>query len=230
MKSETVRTAPAPALDLDRPPVQRGGVADRDPRDTLAQAVADVGFWRWWDEIFPNVFQLEFGGVQLWSPPTADDRPPNGQYGLRFPKPVSVSFLTAAEAKVPADWADQLHADKLRPFNVGHDSLTFRDADAARHILAAAGRIDTRFGEDPWKVEWEHVPALAAFWAGPVGCLVAAPELKLIGFAGEIPLADVPAMAQKWWDYWKEYWRRKDTPEPFPRDYACEVTIPMKEG
>jgi hypothetical protein len=139
VKIETVRAAPALPLDRDRHPVQRGGVGDADPRDILANAIADVGFWRWWEQVFPNVFQLEFGGVQLWSPAPAEDRPPNGQYALRFPKPLSVSFLTAAEAKVPEDWAEQLHADKLRPFNVGHDSFTLRDADAARHLLAAAG-------------------------------------------------------------------------------------------
>ena len=194
----------------------------------LADAVADVGIWRWWDQRFPDVFQLEFGAVQLWSAPIADGRPPNGQYALRFRGPLSVSFLTARGAGVPADWADRLHRDKLQPFSVGHDSFVLDDRKAARAIVAAAAKVETRYGALPAHLDWERAPLLCAFWAGPVGCLVAARELQLVGMAGEIPLTDVSGMAQRWWEYWRDYWRRKDTPEALPQDYACEVTIPIK--
>jgi hypothetical protein len=199
-----------------------------DPRDTLANAIADVGVWRWWDERYPKSFQLEFGGVQLWSPPQAKGRPPNGQYALRFARLISVSFLTAPRAKVPRNWADALHADRLGPFNVGHDAFALRDPEAARQILAGTRRIETRFGKDPRELNWDKVPAIAAFWAPPVGCIVAARDMKLVSFSGEIPLTEVPAMSRKWWRYWKRYWRRKDSSEALPQDYACEVTIPVK--
>ena len=199
------------------------------PLAIIANAIADVGFWRWWDERLPDVFQLEFGGVQLWSPPVADGRPPNGQYALRFRGPLSVSFLTGGGSTIPADWADQMHADKLRPFNVGHDSFALDDRAAVRAIVDAAAHVDTRYGALPAHLDWEQVPALCAFWAGPVGCFVAAREVQLVAFAGEIPLADVADMSRRWWEYWHEYWRRKDTPEPLPEDYACEVTIPIKQ-
>jgi hypothetical protein len=199
------------------------------PLVILGDAIADVGSWRWWEERLPDVFQLEFGGVQLWSAPVAAGKPPNGQYALRFRRPVSVSFLTARDAGVPADWANRLHVDKLRPFNVGHDSFVLEDRDAARAILASAARVDTRYGALPAHLDWARAPVVCAFWAGPVGCLVAARAVELIGLAGEIPLTDVPGMAQRWWEYWREYWRRKDGPEALPQDYACEVTIPIKQ-
>jgi hypothetical protein len=35
-------------------------------------------------------------------------------------------------------------------------------------------------------------------------------------------------MSAKWWAYWKEYWKLRRTDKPLARDYACEVTIPIK--
>ena len=29
------------------------------------------------------------------------------------------------------------------------------------------------------------------------------------------------------WDYWRVYWERRDRKDPLPKDYACEVTIPV---
>jgi hypothetical protein len=31
---------------------------------------------------------------------------------------------------------------------------------------------------------------------------------------------------EKWWKYWEEYWRRKDTDNPMPDDPECEARIP----
>lgn len=43
---------------------------------------------------------------------------------------------------------------------------------------------------------------------------------------GELSLDDVENRKDKWWDYWKEYWEKRDSENPLPKDYACEVTIP----
>ena len=31
---------------------------------------------------------------------------------------------------------------------------------------------------------------------------------------------------EKWWAYWQEYWKRRESSSPLPRDYGCDVTIP----
>ena len=33
----------------------------------------------------------------------------------------------------------------------------------------------------------------------------------------------------QWWDYWKDYYDKRDTEEAYEKDYACEVTIPLKK-
>lgn len=32
-----------------------------------------------------------------------------------------------------------------------------------------------------------------------------------------------------WWIFWRDYWKKRNSDEPYNRDYACEVTIPLEE-
>lgn len=52
--------------------------------------------------------------------------------------------------------------------------------------------------------------------------------MEIITIQGDLPLEKIPDLNNKWWEYWKEYWKNKNTSKPFPKDYACEVTFPIK--
>jgi len=58
---------------------------------------------------------------------------------------------------------------------------------------------------------------------------IEAAELRLFLMSGEIQLSNVALLHSDWWSYWKEYWKKLDTTEALPKDYACEVTIPIKQ-
>ncbi len=72
----------------------------------LEGAISDVGYWSWWAEELPKVFQVEFGGTQFWNPPSSSDAPPSGQIALRFNTPKFISFLTKEDSpeSLPSDW------------------------------------------------------------------------------------------------------------------------------
>ena len=44
----------------------------------------------------------------------------------------------------------------------------------------------------------------------------------------DISEEDIKRLSKKWWDYWKDYYDKRDTEEAYEKDYACEVTIPLK--
>lgn len=73
----------------------------------LESAISDVGHWTWWTASLPDMFQVEFGGTQLWSPPLGEGKPPSGQIVLRFRKPRLVYFLTLSDS-ISEDWPEQL--------------------------------------------------------------------------------------------------------------------------
>jgi hypothetical protein len=208
-----------------------------DALDILKSAITDVGYWSWWDTRFFDVFQIEFGGVQLRGLPQKDGEPPPGQVALRFSEPESVSFLTrradagskrsARPADLPQDWPDRLHKDAIKPFGLASDDLFGFDASAVEAAVAGAERIDTVLGPPPLEVLAPAAPqAMLAFWAGSAGIAILAASMQVLTHGGEMPLEQIPAAHERWWEYWREYWRRRGSANPLPRDYACEATIP----
>ena len=43
------------------------------------------------------------------------------------------------------------------------------------------------------------------------------------------PEEEIEPLSRKWWEYWKDYWRLRGTRDASPKDFACEVTIPVNK-
>ena len=194
---------------------------------TLEEAISDVGYWRWWAEALPEIFQVEFGGVQLHFPPADSDHPPNSVVALRFFEPTVVAFLTEEGAKhVDEDWRLALHEDRVEPFSVDHELFTLTSEDKLREIVSGC-RIEYAYGSELVTSATDNSVFLG-FRAQRVGFVVRAKRMTVVAQPGELDPDQIVTAAGDWWEYWREYWRRRETDAPLPKDYACEVTIPIK--
>lgn len=191
----------------------------------LENAISDVGYWRWWAEKLPTAFQVEFGGVQLWNPPTEQDGPPSGVVALRFGNPTVIAFLTSPATDLPNDWRTALHEDRIDPFGVNHDALTLQSEELFRLVIADC-TPEYVFGTEADLLSGE-APVKLAFRAGAVGLAVRAQDLTVISSVGDMSPEQIQQASEKWWSYWREYWNRRESDAPLPKDYACEVTIPL---
>ena len=195
------------------------------PLRILETAISDVGYWRWWTSNLPESIQLEFGGTQLYFPPASPGQVTSGLLAIRLRKPVAALFLTGKSAGLPDDWPEAMARDECGPFNVDHDRFTLTSHDDAARYVAEAGSLKPLIGSGS-ELSKHRDKALLAFRAGRVGFVGAAESVALFNMQGEVDLAAIPDRYEEWWSYWKAYWARKDTPDPMPKDYACEVTIP----
>jgi len=188
----------------------------------LASAISDVGYWRWWSGNLPESIQLEFGGVQLYVPPEDKSKPPSSLLALRFIRPTHVSFIQSNDfAGLPPDWPQQLHEDKIEPFSISHEDFALGDDAAVAQIVLQKKSEIIHFNDGSGGREVKF-----AFWAGEIGVHIEAAELRLFLMTGEIDLSTFASMNSAWWTYWQDYWKKRDTAEAFPKDFACEVTIP----
>lgn len=190
----------------------------------LESAISDVGHWIWWTANLPGSFQVEFGGTQLWNPPRGEGQPPSGQIALRFRNPRLVYFLSLSDS-IPEDWPDCLQRDELE-FGVDHEDFTLTAAEFCGKLVAKALSIRALVGvpgHTPLPLAGE---ALLGFSARSVGLVVAAESMVVLNHEGELDESAVLESNREWWAYWREYWQGKDTSNPLPHDYACEVTIP----
>jgi hypothetical protein len=192
----------------------------------LVSAISDVGYWSWWSEKLPAMFQLEFGGAQIHVPPEDRTKPPSSLLALRFLRPALVSFIRRSEdgGNLPADWARQLKEDKIEPFRISHDEFALGDDALFGEVIAQTAIEIVHFTDESGGKEVK-----LAFWAGPVGMRIEAAEVRPVLMTGEIELSTVASLHSAWWSYWGDYWSKRDTAEPFPKDFACEVTIPLKQ-
>jgi len=196
----------------------------REAFEILENAITDCGYWRWWTDKLPDSFQVEFGAVQLFQPPPEASQPPSAVYALRFVQPSRVEFLDFA-AHVEKDWFFLLKADKLKLPSLSPDHFFLGDPVRAEQLRRKAVHAHLHFASQD---QVGQVPL--AFRAGPdFGLFVAAKSVRLFSDMGEIALSSVARLNEDWWDYWRRYWKRKDSTDAMPRDDTCEVCIPAGE-
>lgn len=139
----------------------------------LEAAISDVGSWTWWAANLPAAFQVEFGGTQLWNPPSGEGQPPSSRIALRFRKPRLVYFLTLADG-IPADWPEQLQGDELEALSIDHNAFTLTSVEVCRQLVDGAVAIRPLVGDPSVTPLPAPGEALLGFGAGPFGLAIAA--------------------------------------------------------
>lgn len=74
----------------------------------------------------------------------------------------------------------------------------------------------------------KNAKCFVAATSGNVGFIVGGDELKLFGYRGLFKENDIKQLSEKWWEYWNDYWKKRGTESAYDKDYACEVTIPVR--
>ncbi|RZM30355.1 MAG: hypothetical protein EOO88_01315 [Pedobacter sp.] len=195
--------------------------------EILADAISDVGYWTWWVEQLPEMFQAEFGGIQLYFPSESIEEAPASRVALCFDNPVSVSFIS----KIKDDnfhWVTLLQEDQIEPPNCSHGEFSFGNTSLAKSLIDEIVEFKTIYGTDPRSVDFLEFPISLVFWCRNIGLAVAGKEVRLLNHSGDIALGEVSDLHESWWQYWRRYWDALDTQHPFPKDYVCNVTIPVK--
>lgn len=193
---------------------------------TLVSAISDVGYWRLWSERLPELFQLEFGGVQIYDPPQDKTQPPSSLVALRFLRPSHVGFIRRKSDadSLPPDWPHRLKEEKIDPFGISYDQFALGDESLFSEVVDQTESEIVHFTDQSGGKE-----VRLAFWAGVAGMRIEAAEVRPVLMSGEVQLSTIASLHGDWWSYWREYWKKRDTPEAFPKNFACEVTIPLDQ-
>jgi len=197
--------------------------------EILGDAICDVGYWSWWTTDLPAVINIEFGGTQLYFPPASVSEPPNSQIVIQLKNPKPISFLTMKESLDESEekWFDKLHDDKIQHLSCSR-YFTFTDDKLIAEIINDAKTITTIHGYSPKYENFLSEKYKLSFWAGNYGFAAASEKIRIFAKSGEIAIKQIPAVNSEWWIYWRKYWDLRNTKNPLPKDYACEVTIPAR--
>ena len=195
---------------------------EKETLDIIAKAISDVGYLRWW--IIGNDFcQIEFGGVQLLNNDSINKDSKSAIVALQY---TSNSFLIFYDKIEETDWYIKLQNNKIEPFTLDCDYFIFNNYNSINEIENEYGnkQIVKRINN------MEHIKNMLVFKAGNVAVVIGGDDLKVVDENGIIEEEKIIEKNKLWWLYWKDYWKKRKSRKAYIKDYACEVTIPIKES
>ena len=210
----------------DPKPEAPKGIISRDTLNILADAISDVGSWWCW-HVGDDMLQLEFCDVQLYDETKAENETHTTDVlALRFYGHVFAVFLDDLN---DINWHERFRDDDSILYPVDTYDMAFDDKKEAEALL---NDYRNQVPVKDFKGTETLLTAKHIFCArcDAVGFIVGGNEIEIVGEKGKYTEEEIAPLSRKWWEYWKDYWRLRGTRDTLPKDYACEVTIPVDKG
>ena len=198
---------------------------DKKALDILADAVSDVGSWQWW-HMEKDMLQLEFRDVQLYdaSKPEKDAHTMD-VIAVRFYGSVFAVFLDDMEEEGERPWYERFYDDEIPAFACSGNEMKF-DSPAYAEEVFNSYRNRTPVTPFEGRDTLTGAKHLIAARCHDAGIIAGGDRIRIVGRNGPIEEEGIASLSEKWWEYWKNYWRVRGTKDAFKKDWACEVTIP----
>ena len=191
----------------------------------LADAISEVGSWHWWFTR-DDMVQVQFCDITLYDETKPEKEPHTTDVlAVRF---YGHSFAVFLDNLDDDNWHQRLRDDDSVLYPVDTYDLAFDDIKEAVSLM----------NDYMHKSVIKGFPGLDTFAAakhllyarcGDVGFIVGGDELTVVGRNKRYTEEEIETASRKWWDYWREYWKSRGTKDAYPKDYACEITIPVGE-
>ncbi|MBR2802518.1 MAG: hypothetical protein IKE21_08075 [Erysipelotrichaceae bacterium] len=207
----------------DSKPDSHKSITGRDTLNILADAISDVGSWWCW-HVGDDMLQLEFCDVQLYDETKAEkETHTTGVLAVRFYGHVFAVFLDDLNDK---NWHERFRDDDSILYTVDTYDMAFDDHKEAESLLNDyRNRVIVKdFKGAETLATAKHILCARC---DEVGFIVGGDEIEIAGKKGKYTEEEIEPLSRKWWEYWKDYWRLRGTRDALPKDYACEVTIPV---
>lgn len=226
IKSGYTNRVPVSNLFYNDPkPKSHEVITSRDTLNILADAISDVGSWWCW-HVGDDMLQLEFCDVQLYDKTKAGEETHTTDIlAVRFYGHVFAVFLDDLNDE---SWHEHFRDDDSILYPVDTYDMAFDDNKEAKSLLNDyRNRVpikDFKGAETLGTVK--HILCARC---DEVGFIVGGDEIEIVGKKGKYTEEEIEPLSRKWWEYWKDYWRLRGTHDALPKDYACEVTIPVNK-
>ncbi len=207
----------------DPKPDSHKAVTNKDALNILADAISDVGSWWCW-YVGGDMLQLEFTDVQLYDETKAEEETHTTDVlAVRFYGHVFAVFLDNLNEE---SWYERFRDDDSILYPVDTYDMTFDDNKEAELLLNDyRNRVPVKdFKGAETLATAKHILCARC---DEVGFIVGGDEIEIAGKKGKYTEEEIEPLSGKWWEYWKDYWRLRGTHDALPKDYACEVTIPV---
>ena len=199
---------------------------NKNTLNILADAISEVGAWWCW-QIDEDAVQVEFCDVLLYdeSKPEKDTHTTD-VLAVCFYNNAFAVFLDNLDEE---NWYKHFRGDDSVLYPVDTYELGFDDIKEAELLLEDyRNKIPIQGFRGPETLATAKHILYAR--CDEVGLIVGGDEIGIVGKKGKYTEEEIEKAAGKWWEYWKDYWRLRKTKDAYSKDYACEITIPVRDN
>ena len=124
------------------------------------------------------------------------------------------------------DWYTRLQLDDIEPFSLDCYEFRFNDAQYVNEIINSyKNKTTIKDIIDETIVTAKYI---LAGKCGELAFIVGGNILEVLNHQGKMNKEDILKANQDWWKYWEDYWKLRKTKDAYDKDFACEVTIPVR--
>lgn len=201
---------------------------ERKGADALTQSLATTGVCYGCVDELPSHFAIDFDHAQLLFKQHRTDQAPAHYISARFAQVKSIALLNKQRVsrRVALSGYQELYESPTLVLPIQRDQFACCDPAFGQQLIQETNVIHVIKGCHPCSRRFSRARYQLVFWLGEQGFAVAADELSFITANGRLALDQLLPYHQDWWQYWDSYWKQKDTPNPMPVDYTCDVVIP----
>ena len=123
-------------------------------------------------------------------------------------------------------WYERFYDDEIAAFECDGYELEFDNPEYAREVCNGYRNRKpiTSFVDMDNLTGAKH---LIAVKCGDTGVVAGGDRIEVVSKNVSILEEEIEPLSRKWWEYWKNYWRLRGTPNALQKDQTCEVTIPV---
>lgn len=195
-----------------------------DTLNILSDAISDVGCWTWW-LTNTNLVQLEFAAVQLYDDTKKEKEAHSSTIALCFSDNTFFTVLDDYTDDTNKDWYKKLQDDEIDFFEVDGYEFEFNNKEYVKQVMDEYKNKTVIKGDFDESIYSRNY--FVAAKCGDVAFIAGGDDLDIVTHHGGLTEEQIKQANRKWWEYWKDYWRVRNTKEAYEKDFACEVCIPV---
>lgn len=198
---------------------------DQKTLNILSDAISDVGAWCWW-HVDDEFVQLEFMDVQLYDYSKKEKQAHSSTIALRFFDNPFLLVLDNLSEDNDKKWYDKLRDDEIEPFSIESYEFDFNNTEQVNNVIESyRNKKEIKGIVDEYIASYKYIVAAKC---NEVAFVAGGNDLKILSHSGLLKVEEIEKANQKWWEYWQDYWRLRESKDAYEKDFACEVTIPVK--
>jgi len=191
----------------------------------MEEAISTAGKWTWM-EIADDSIQLEFDNVQLHNPRLNEFKSHSSIIAIRLANNsfFKLFYNNDEDEKFEKDFLDIVYEAS---YSLNNKNFKFQDFNLLDIIKNKYEHQKDLLGDSKNSIKNGEIDFVLCFTTDKVGVATGGNQIQFFNEFNSLNDAEIKKLSNKWWVYYVDYWKKKNTPQEYEHDPACE-TFPLK--